>query len=69
MKKSILALFLLFISLSYAQPNNRWSAYGFNVSVENEVKLMEHMNEYFSNHKTVGTTVNLYKIMYAPAEL
>lgn len=33
MKKSILALFLLFISLSYAQPNNRWSAYGFNVSV------------------------------------
>ena len=69
MKKSILALFLLFISLSYAQPNNRWSAYGFNVSVENEVKLMEHMNEYFSNHKTDGTTVSLYKIMYAPSEL
>lgn len=68
MKRLLFTFLLLAIAISNAQ-SNRLSAYAFNVSPENELKLVEYMDDYFSKHKTEGITVSLFKIMFAPAEL
>jgi hypothetical protein len=66
MKKLLSITLLFFVTLSFSQ---RWSAYGIKVASENEETVLKLMDDYFTNNKVEGVTVNLYSIMFTAADL
>ena len=66
MKKLLSITLLFFVTLSYSQ---RWSAYGIKVSPENEETVLKIIDDYFTNNKVEGVTVNLFSIMFTAADL
>ena len=66
MKKLLSITLLFFVTLSFSQ---RWSAYGIKVAPENEETVLKIIDDYFTNNKVEGVTVNLYSIMFTAADL
>ena len=66
MKKILSITLLFFVTLSYSQ---RWSAYGFKVSPENEETVVKIIDDYFTANSIEGVTVSLYSIMFTAADL
>ena len=66
MKKILSITLLFFVTLSYSQ---RWSAYGFKVSPQNEETVVKIIDDYFTANSIEGVTVSLYSIMFTAADL